>query len=177
VSGEFLRDETRKQRRNLDIVAVLAGLVVFLNLVPNRISAVGIDFGETRKHTFLVLLLLFNAWFLIVFAIYAAGDLSRLFMSLEQEGREAQILEEGEQPRYDLIRDLLRDAEHEDSDDQLNSLAAQINSQVRQLSGERLRARAYEAARRIGYMRVAVDIFVPLLLGAGAAGLLIWKLI
>lgn len=29
----------------------------------------------------------------------------------------------------------------------------------------------YETACRIGYMRVVVDIFVPLLLGIGAAGL------
>jgi hypothetical protein len=94
ASDEFLREETRKQRRNLDIVAVLAGLVVFLNLVPNRISAVGIDFGHTRKHTFLILLLTFDLWFLIVFAIYAAGDLARLHMSLEQEGREARLLAE-----------------------------------------------------------------------------------
>jgi hypothetical protein len=57
ATDEFLREETRKQRRNLDIVAVVAGLVVFLNLVPNRISVVGIDFGHTRKHTFLILLL------------------------------------------------------------------------------------------------------------------------
>jgi hypothetical protein len=75
VNDEFLREETRKQRRNLDIVAVLAGLVVILNLVPNRISAVGIDFGETRKQTFLILLLVFDLWFSLVFAIYAAGDL------------------------------------------------------------------------------------------------------
>lgn len=104
MSDEFLREETRKQRRNLDIVAVLAGLVVFLNLVPNRISAVGVDFGETRKQTFLILLLVFDVWFLLVFAIYAASDLAALFPSLKQEGREAQLLQDGEEPRHQLKR-------------------------------------------------------------------------
>jgi hypothetical protein len=176
ASDEFLREETRKQRRNLDIVAVLAGLVVFLNLVPNRISAVGVDFGHTRKHTFLILLLAFDLWFLIVFATYAAGDLARLYMSLEQEGREAQLLAEQEEPRTELIRDRLMRA-REAPDEEVEQIAADIFAQIGQLSVERLRGRTYEAIRRIGRMRLVVDIFIPIVLGIGAAGLLIWKLV
>jgi len=114
---------------------------------------------------------------LIVFAIYAAGDLTRLFRSLEQEGREAQLLHEQEVPRQDLIRDRLRQAHDTDLEDQLTALATQINVRIDQLSLERVRARAYEIGRGIGYMRVVVDIFVPVLLGTVAAALLIWKLI
>jgi hypothetical protein len=55
LGQDFLHEETRKERRNLQIVAVIGLLVVALNLVPNRISAVGVDFGEAKKQSFLII--------------------------------------------------------------------------------------------------------------------------
>jgi KaiC/GvpD/RAD55 family RecA-like ATPase len=61
-------------------------------------------------------------------------------------------------------------------DEEVEQIAADIFAQIGQLSVERLRGRTYEAIRRIGRMRLVVDIFIPIVLGIGAAGLLIWKL-
>jgi Tfp pilus assembly protein PilN len=176
TGSDFLGEETRKQRRNLDIVAVLSALVVVLNLVPNRISAVGVDFGETKKQNFLILLLIFDLWFVVIFAIYAASDLVRIHMSLEQEGREAQLLQEQEEPRTELIRDRLMKA-REAPDEEVPQIAADILAQINQLSLERLRQRSYETVHRIGRLRVVVDIFLPVVLGIAAAVLLIVKLL
>lgn len=69
-----LSDVTRKERAYLLGLSAAGIVIVFTGLVPERITALGIQFAETDQRTLLRLLAAVIAYFLIAFVIYAASD-------------------------------------------------------------------------------------------------------
>jgi hypothetical protein len=78
LSGHFVKDPlseiTRKERRTLLAVSALGAIMVKANIVPQKISALGIDFGEINRTVLLRSLALVVGYFLIAFILYAISD-------------------------------------------------------------------------------------------------------
>ena len=72
-----LSEVTRKERRALLAVCVGSVEVVSVGLVPERISALGIDFGTVDQQAFLVIMGFVLVYFLITFGVYGYGDYLR----------------------------------------------------------------------------------------------------
>jgi hypothetical protein len=67
-----LSDVTRKERRLLLGMSVIGIAVVKTGLLPEKISALGIDFSETNQKSLLIVFSLVTIYFLAAFMIYAA---------------------------------------------------------------------------------------------------------
>ena len=52
LDTDLLSTETRRRQRNLEIIAVAALLVVLLDLVPTRVSALGIELDKPISAVF-----------------------------------------------------------------------------------------------------------------------------
>jgi hypothetical protein len=78
VSGHFVRDPlseiTRKERKVLLAITAIGTVMVKANIVPEKISALGIDFGEINKVILLRSLALVSLYFLVAFFLYAVSD-------------------------------------------------------------------------------------------------------
>jgi hypothetical protein len=78
LSGHFVRDPlsevTRKERRVLLATAAIGTVMVKANILPQRISALGIDFGEINKVVLLRSIALVSVYFLVAFFLYAVSD-------------------------------------------------------------------------------------------------------
>ena len=69
-----LSEVTRKERRMLLAVSMVGIILVKMELVPTKISALGIEFAETNQKALLSILALAVIYFIIAFIIYAASD-------------------------------------------------------------------------------------------------------
>jgi hypothetical protein len=69
-----LSDVTRKERRTLLGISALGTIMVKANILPQKISALGIDFGEINKTVLLRSIALLTTYFLITFFVYAVSD-------------------------------------------------------------------------------------------------------
>jgi len=72
--GDRLGDVTRKERRNLLTVSAIAITMVKTNLIPTKITALGIEFSQAEKYIMLYILSIIIFYFLITFIIYSASD-------------------------------------------------------------------------------------------------------
>jgi len=69
-----LSEVTRKERRNLIGSALTYIIVVKLELVPSKISALGIELSSPAQDTFLSIFALIVCYFLCAFGLYAISD-------------------------------------------------------------------------------------------------------
>jgi hypothetical protein len=69
-----LSDVTRKERRALLGISALGAVMVKANILPQKISALGIDFGEINKTVLLRSIALLATFFLVAFFVYAVSD-------------------------------------------------------------------------------------------------------
>ncbi len=69
-----LREETRKERRNLLGTSAVGIVMVKTGLIPTKISALGIEFSDTNRVTLLRILAGITVYFLVAFIIYAISD-------------------------------------------------------------------------------------------------------
>ena len=69
-----LKEVTRKERKMLLAVSVLAIVLVKTGLVPTKISALGVEFNETHQQALLLIVSLVDIYFLSAFVIYASTD-------------------------------------------------------------------------------------------------------
>jgi hypothetical protein len=81
VREVFLRDPlsdvTRKERSYLLGISIAGIVMVRTNLVPSRITALGITFEETDRKILIFLVGLVAAYFLVAFVLYAIADFLR----------------------------------------------------------------------------------------------------
>jgi len=73
--GDPLKEITRKERRALLGVSVVAFLVARTGVLPRKIESIGVEFLSDNRPTVLLTLAAVVAYFLVVFAVYAASDL------------------------------------------------------------------------------------------------------
>jgi hypothetical protein len=69
-----LSEVTRKERRALLGVSAIGVVMVKANILPQKISALGIDFGEINKIVLLRSIALLATFFLVAFFVYAISD-------------------------------------------------------------------------------------------------------
>jgi hypothetical protein len=167
----LLSDETRRRQRNLEIIAVAALLVVLLDLIPTRVSALGVELDKPDQRGVLWALLIFVCGFLVFFVIFALSDLARARegMGQIQEEIDALALQPGERTVW--IEGLVeghRKPEH--------SLVQDVHSQVTSLVVEVVRIRNLELIKVFGWLRLLVEFIVPLGLAIAAIVLLALRL-
>jgi hypothetical protein len=73
--GDPLREITRKERRTLLGVSVIAILVAKTGILPHKIESIGIELLSDSKPVVLLTLAAVVLYFLIAFVTYAASDL------------------------------------------------------------------------------------------------------
>ncbi|MBD9632869.1 hypothetical protein [Pseudomonas sp. PDM19] len=71
---DWLNEPTRKERRNLLIACVVSLSVVYMKIVPTKISALGIEFDAPAQDAFLYILIALVAYFFFAFATYVIPD-------------------------------------------------------------------------------------------------------
>jgi hypothetical protein len=69
-----LSEVTRKKRRLLLGMSILCVAIAETDLLPEKISTLGIDFTPTNKTWLIYIVLAVTAYFLSAFVIYAAAD-------------------------------------------------------------------------------------------------------
>ena len=73
---DCLSEVTRRERRNLLGISMLSIAMVHANLVPTKITALGIEFGQNDRGTLLFMISLAVIYFLVAFVVYGASDFS-----------------------------------------------------------------------------------------------------
>jgi hypothetical protein len=89
-----LSDVTRKERRTLILVTLIALAVSKLGLYPTEISALGINFTDSAINVNLLIPLYFRyviAYLLLTFAVYAASDFIRSWVVRYQTNFDAAV--------------------------------------------------------------------------------------
>lgn len=69
-----LSEVTRKKRSHLLITSVIGITMVKTGLVPQKISALGVEFSSVNRNTLLYLVALIVVYFFSTFIIYSAAD-------------------------------------------------------------------------------------------------------
>ena len=69
-----LNEATRKERRSLLGISVLAIILVKAGIIPTKLTALGVEFGKADQQSLLWVLNLITLYFLIAFLIYAVSD-------------------------------------------------------------------------------------------------------
>lgn len=72
--GDPLAEVTRKERRMLLGVSILAVALVKTGLVPTKIEALGVEFDRSNQQALLSILAVVTLYFFVAFIIYAAAD-------------------------------------------------------------------------------------------------------
>lgn len=69
-----LSEVTRKERRMLMSISMLSLLVSKAGFIPNKISALGIDFGQINQQSFIYILAVIIGYFTLSFLLYSTSD-------------------------------------------------------------------------------------------------------
>ena len=69
-----LSEVTRKERRMLLGIGVLAVFVAKTGLIPSKISALGVDLEKSNQQAFLIVLAAVVSYFVLAFTIYGLAD-------------------------------------------------------------------------------------------------------
>jgi hypothetical protein len=74
ITYDPLSETTRKERTSLLGISMLGVALVKVPLVPEKFSALGVDFSKVNQSTFVKLYALVVTYYVIAFAIYALTD-------------------------------------------------------------------------------------------------------
>lgn len=74
--SDCLSEVTRKERRSLLGVSTLGIVMTHANLVPTKISALGVEFSQASQSTLLLIFSFVVGYYLLAFAIYGLADFS-----------------------------------------------------------------------------------------------------
>lgn len=106
--GDPLSQISRIERRNLLVASTIGLLVGHVGLVPNHISALGLDFNTPSQNAFLVLLSLVIIYMTVAFSIYSTADYfiwrKRYYDHLVNQHYEYSNWTEEDQDAYDDLR-------------------------------------------------------------------------
>jgi len=154
---------SRKTRRNLLIASLIAILIVWMGLIPKKITFLDIEFTNTNQSSILYVLVFVVIYFWFAFYIYGKSDL-RAWKRLVEE--------------KDLYKIVCNELDHfyETTKDNLNSEEI-FEFQKKQSQLEKLLP-VLRKDRRFGFGRSKYfEIWVPLVIGVVAIISVIYKLI
>ena len=84
-----LSDLSRKERRSLLATAAVGLVIVEADVLPSKISALGIEFDSTNQAVLLIAIACVIGYFLSAFAIYAWSDFLAWRLSITESALEA----------------------------------------------------------------------------------------
>lgn len=167
-------DETRRARRSLEVASVAGLLTYFLDLVPQRVSALGVELSEGRQDRFLWALATLIAVLLIAFCIYVISDATRFTSNPTNDPKDPN---DPDDPLFDAYRARLNEL--------ADRLGEAVGSEayagvledhraiVNKMARLRFKATVWRAARRTGLLRLVAEIFAPSVLAIVAVALLV----
>jgi hypothetical protein len=82
LTRDPLSETTRKERKGLLGVSVLAVIIGRLGIIPEKISALGVNFSIADKGDFLHILAAIVFYFLVAFILYAWSDILKFRLLL-----------------------------------------------------------------------------------------------
>lgn len=172
-----LSEVTRKERVYL-LGSSIAGIaIVKMELIPTRITTLGIEFDAVNQETFLFILGLVVLYFLAAFLVYAASD----FLAWTEEYRAA--LEEIRRPQLDLFKELAIWRDHLREQAGISRGEEEHEQDIPPEIGQYLDAAAPDLDRldrtrktgvAVATVRALFEYLLPVLLGAYAAYVLIF---
>ncbi|EKO3430232.1 hypothetical protein NTH35_001773 [Vibrio fluvialis] len=145
---EPLTETTRKTRRNLLAAAVTGIVIVQVGLVPQKISAFGIEFSEANQESLLQLVSAVILFYAITFIVYVLSELTAWNIALKSEEFDF-IMNQKEN-----IRDYIGEGRRDMFFDQINRLRF--------------------TASPVFLLRLVVEVLLPLFL-SGWAIMLTWS--
>ena len=149
--AEPLSSIARAERRNLLLAATLAILIAHVNLVPTRMSALGLEFAPPAQASFLVVTALVVGYFMLAFATYALAD---LFVWRKRY--------------YDYLAAVERESKDWTLQDQIEH--DEVHANLPTIDWY------YQWSPRVANVRMLFEFVLPLLVGAYAISALIWRM-
>jgi amino acid transporter len=141
----------RAERRNLLLAATLAILIAHVNLVPTRISALGLSFAPPAQAAFLVITVFVVLYFVLAFGMYAVAD---FFIWRKRY--------------YDYLAALERESKDWTLEDQIEH--DEIHANLPTIDWY------YQWSPRVANVRMLFEFVLPLLVGAYAISALVWRM-
>ena len=142
--GDPLSDVARRERRNLLASSTIALLIVHVGLIPERISAFGIELSAPAQSALLLMLVAVVIYFMVAFVIYGFADFlvwrHKYHDYLENRENKFQNWTMDDQRRYDELRQ------------RVPSIAW-----------------LYSVSKPVAYIRVVFEFLLPFVLGIYAA--------
>lgn len=151
---EVLSSVTRAERRMLLIVAMIGIVVAHTGLIPSKISALGIEFGQTDQRGFLIILIVIIGYLVGAFTLYAGAD----FIAW----------------RFAYDTALLHHLKHEPAVIPEPDSPTDKPWQKAQKEVQRRRGRWSRLARTISKLRGLWEFVLPVLVGVYAIAALLW---
>lgn len=142
---------SRAERRNLLLAATLAILIAHVNLVPTRMSALGLEFAPPAQASFLVVTALVVGYFMFAFATYALAD---LFVWRKRY--------------YDYLAAVERESKDWTLQDQIEH--DEVHANLPTIDWY------YQWSPRVANVRMLFEFVLPLLVGAYAVSALVWRM-
>jgi len=182
-----LSEETRKERRALLAASGISILIAKTGLVPTKIAALGIEFSQTERTTFLYCLLAMVIYFLVAFIAYALADFWNLKIDIQQamlatikehqefldnlskpglsEARRLIDLRKSLKTQDDLTEDVRKEiSELEHNLEYESQRREELLGMVKKMEGGMI----MKGAGLVSYARAGFDFLIPLVV-AGAA--------
>jgi hypothetical protein len=156
INYDPLSDITRRERRSLLGLSVVAIATVKVPILPEKISALGIDFSLKNQQTFLSIFALVLAYYLAAFLIYAMTDYIAW--------RRSKVITQHEYTRQKLSSSIALGKEAEKM--LIEELAKDKEMSYRGFA-------SYSAAVHASRLRAIFEFFVPIAVSAYAS----WNLV
>ena len=153
--GDPLREVTRVERRNLLIVSVIGVVVAKAQVVPQKIPALGVEFGPIEMATFIWVMTAVVIYHIIGFGIYATADF--LASKVDRESYLLELHGEGMRASERITRSPLVTAD-----------VARLLRQTAEASGS-VEVKWFI----VGFVRTLFEFAVPLVIGVYATFALI----
>jgi amino acid transporter len=141
----------RAERRNLLLAATVAILIAHVNLVPTRVTALGLEFAPPAQASFVVISALVVGYFVVAFATYAVAD---FFVWRKRY--------------YDYLAAVEKESQSWTLEDQIAH--DEIHANLPPIDWY------YLWSPRIANVRMLFEFVLPLLVGAYAVSALMWRL-
>jgi len=141
-----LTETARKVRRNLLAASVVGIVIVKVGLVPNKVSAFGIDFTQANQEALLQLIAAVIAFYSATFLVYVASELTAWNIALRSEQFDSMMSQERN------IREYLGDDERGDY----------FFKHIRRLS---------VTAQPVFVLRLAIEVAAPMMLAIWSVSL------
>ena len=142
---------SRAERRNLLLAGTLAILISHVNLVPARITALGLEFAPPAQASFLVVTALVVGYFMFAFATYAIAD---LFVWRKRY--------------YDYLAAVERESRSWTMEDQM--VHDEIHASLPSIDWY------YQWSPTVSNFRMLFEFVLPLLVGAYSVSALMWRM-